>query len=53
MFKELVPYLRHRAMMLTVTHLGEDQISRKRDSEETEGWRKRGSDYARKHYRDG
>ena len=26
MFKELVPYLRHRAMMLTVTHLGEDQI---------------------------
>ena len=26
MFKELVPYLRHRAVMLTVTHLGEDQI---------------------------
>ena len=26
MFKELVPYLRHRAIMLTVTHLGEDQI---------------------------
>ncbi len=26
MFKELVPYLRHRAVMLTVTHLGDDQI---------------------------
>ena len=26
MFKELAPYLRHRAIMLTVTHLGEDQI---------------------------
>ena len=26
MFKELVPYLRHRAVMLTVTHLEDDQI---------------------------
>lgn len=26
MFKELVPYLRHRAVMMTVTHLEEDQI---------------------------
>lgn len=26
MFKELVPYLRQRAVLLTVTHLGEDQI---------------------------
>ena len=26
MFKELVPYLRHRAVMLTVTHLEHDQI---------------------------
>ena len=26
MFKELVPYLRHRAVMMTVTHLAEDQI---------------------------
>ena len=26
MFKELLPYLRHRAVMLTVTHLEDDQI---------------------------
>jgi PRTRC genetic system protein E len=26
MFKELAPYLRQRAVLLTVTHLGEDQI---------------------------
>jgi hypothetical protein len=26
MFKELAPYLRHRAVLLTVTHLEEDQI---------------------------
>lgn len=26
MFRELEPFLRHRAVLLTVTHLGEDQI---------------------------
>jgi PRTRC genetic system protein E len=26
MFKELAPYLRQRAVLLTITHLGEDQI---------------------------
>jgi len=26
MFKELAPYLRQRAVLLTVTHLEEDQI---------------------------
>lgn len=26
MFKELAPYLRQRAVLLTVTHIGEDQI---------------------------
>jgi PRTRC genetic system protein E len=26
MFRELAPFLRHRAVLLTVTHLGEDQI---------------------------
>jgi PRTRC genetic system protein E len=26
MFKELAPYLRQRAVLLTVTHVGEDQI---------------------------
>jgi hypothetical protein len=26
MFKELAPYLRQRAVLLTITHLGEEQI---------------------------
>lgn len=38
MFKELVPYLRHRAVMLTVTHLEDEQIRVNVIPKKLKGW---------------